>query len=441
MNDTRHRHLKGYNEAVCKLNEGLIRTELPAGVKKPPPVRWRARINEMKRFLEALGNPQKSLFIAAVCGTSGKGSVAVGISSILRSFGLRTGLHVSPYLQSATEKICIDDVLVSGLEFARLVDWVLPVAGPLVNPFTPASIHGMASIAIALEAFRRAGTDVVIFEAGAGARYDLSSVIEPQLVVITGVSRDHVKSLGPSIEDIAFHKSGMIRRGVHTVSINQPHVSEAVSRQTAASGAVPPVFSKPGPDWRTSNRNLATMAAGKILELMGRKPNPDCSDSGEADFRLPGRLEFMPRKKNGPVIIVDGAHNGEKISAVLSVVSRMKKKGRNRLVTGFLSTKKHRSMTHLLSRWADDIITTSVRVYGKQGMDPADLARIFNDASKHAKCIRDPAEAVETALDEASGDDVILVTGSMYLAGDVRSMWYPTEEIVFQQTPWPDIAK
>ncbi|MDD5308345.1 MAG: hypothetical protein PHU25_13575, partial [Deltaproteobacteria bacterium] len=160
------------------LNEGLIRLDLSLlsvdGCLFDPA----ARMPVMERFLTECGTPQRGIPAVHVAGTSGKGSVAAGVAGILAEAGLRTGLHVSPYVQAATEKVWIDGRFLASDAFADLVDWVAPLAASKLDPATPASIHGMASVALAFEAFRRARVEVMVIEVGCGGRYDLTSFID-----------------------------------------------------------------------------------------------------------------------------------------------------------------------------------------------------------------------------------------------------------------------
>ncbi|MFO8070732.1 MAG: Mur ligase family protein [Polyangia bacterium] len=263
-----------YLRAERRINEGLIRLGLslarPEGYVRDP----EARMAAMRDFLDACGNPQRNLPALHVAGTSGKGSVCAAAASILRESGLSVGLHVSPYLQSATEKIWIDGLFVDALAFDELVEWVLPVARPRLRPETPASIHGMASVAVALEAFRRAEVDCIVFEAGCGARWDLTSLVETEVAVITNVGLDHVVSLGPGIERIAWHKAGAARAGRPLVCGATSGPAAEVIRDEARRVGAEMVEVPPRGDAGDHNRRLAVRAAEELAGRLGRRLDP-----------------------------------------------------------------------------------------------------------------------------------------------------------------------
>ena len=160
------RRLARFEEAHHRLDEGLIRPEQTAMTPQRSMERWKARMAEMRSFLAECGDPQRAFKAVHITGTSGKGSVAVMTARALHLAGYRVALHTSPFLQSPTEKNWIAGKLISPELFSDLVDWVWPMALPRKTPENPASIHGMASVAVALEAFRRARVDAMVFEVG-----------------------------------------------------------------------------------------------------------------------------------------------------------------------------------------------------------------------------------------------------------------------------------
>ena len=193
------KELAAGREAAAYIN-GLIRG--PAGPTQPRAPsdqrrRGRERLARMRRFLDALGNPQADLPVVLVAGTSGKGSVAVKIAAGLRAAGYSAGLHVTPYLQTPLEKFWLDGRLARPGELADLAAWARPVV-ERADPRQPPT-YGMVWVALTFEYFRRAGVDALVLEVGAGGRFDLTNVCDPLLNVITTVGMDHEKSLGPSL--------------------------------------------------------------------------------------------------------------------------------------------------------------------------------------------------------------------------------------------------
>jgi dihydrofolate synthase/folylpolyglutamate synthase len=426
-----------YLRAEQEINEGLIRLglslERPEGYSRDP----EARMDEMRSFLAACGDPQQGLPTVHVAGTSGKGSVCAAAAGILTEAGLRVGLHVSPYLQSATEKIWIEDRFVSAGEFAALVDWVLPVAGPRVRPETPASIHGMASVAIALEGFRRADVDVAVFEAGCGARYDLTSLVDTAVAVITNVGFDHVVSLGPGLADIAWHKAGAARSGVPLISGATAGVPAEVIRAEAERIGAPITEVAPGSDPWDHNRQLAIEAARTLLRQRSLDLDEAVVRRGLGRVGLAGRCEELPRSRGEARVVLDGAHNREKITVAVDSALEHPSAGRRVAVIGFLGTKAGPDLVRPLAGRFDLAVATEPQVYGKAPCPAGETARLLREAGIDALEEPLPLAALERGLAAAGGDGTVLVTGSFYLVGQLRERWFAKKAVVLERTSWP----
>ena len=425
-----------YLKAELGINEGMIRLglslERPEGYTRDP----ERRMGAMADFLAACGNPQRGLPAVHVAGTSGKGSVCAAIAGVLGEAGLRVGLHISPYLQSATEKIWVDGLFASAEEFADLVEWVTPVAAPRVRPETPASIHGMASVAIALEAFRREQLDIIVFEAGCGARYDLTSFVETETAVITNVGLDHVVSLGPGIERIAWHKAGVARPGVPLVT-GASGIALDVARREAASLGAPIVEIPPGEDPRRHNLEIAAEASRQVADRLGVRLDEEAIARGLEKVRLAGRFEAMPGR--GPRVVVDGAHNREKLSVAVDASLEAPVSGEKVAVVGFLGTKASRELIAPLVGRFDRIVATRPTVYAKTPHPAEATAALFDEAGCDATAIVDPEEALTAGMELAGPDGLVLLAGSFYLAGQLRDRWYPKERVVLERTSWPGV--
>ena len=402
----------------------------PEGYVRDP----QRRMEEMRNFLQCCDNPQRGIRAVHVAGTSGKGSVSAAIAGMLTEAGLKVGLHVTPYLQSATEKIWIDGSFVSAQQFRDLVSWVMPVAAPRVRPETPASIHGMASVAIALEGFRRAGVDVMVFEAGCGARFDLTSFVETSVAVITNVGLDHVVSLGPDIERIAWHKAGVARSGAPLVTGATGIALDVIRREANSVGAALVEIPHTG-NARTDNMSVASEAACLMGELLSAKRTPRVIEEGAKRVRLAGRTEVMPG--DGPRVILDGAHNAQKLAVAIEQAFETDVGGVRVLVIGFLGTKASPDLVRPLAGRFDHVIATEPRVYGKTPCPAADTSRLMESVGYTPGVEPDPHKAIERAINLAGSDGMVLVTGSFYLVGDLRSRWFSRESVVLERTSWP----
>jgi dihydrofolate synthase/folylpolyglutamate synthase len=144
----------------------------------------------------------------------------------------------------------------------------------------------------------------------------------------------------------------------------------------------------------------------------------------------------METVQESPLVILDGAHNPEKISALIDNVLALYPERRIVLVYGALESKSFREMFDLLVPHARALIATSPRVLAKPAIEAADIAALASD-DLPVEAVRDPVEAVDRALELAQPDDLVLVTGSLYLVGNVRERWYPTVRILSEGTLWP----
>ncbi|MCY4112460.1 MAG: hypothetical protein OXG33_00790 [Chloroflexi bacterium] len=418
---------------------GLIRG--PAGPTQPrAPSQQRRRGHErlarMRRFLDAQGNPQTDLPVVLVAGTSGKGSVAVKIAEGLRAAGYVAGLHVTPYLQTPLEKFWLDGRLARPRELADLAAWIRPVV-ERADPRQPPT-YGMVWVALTFEYFRRAGVDVLVLEVGAGGRFDLTNVCDPLLNVITTVGMDHEKSLGPSLSDIAWHKAGIARPEVPTVIGEMPPAARTVVIDEVQRAGAPLIEvgpTAPG-DFRATNDHLAEAALDALAARGFARIDGAARDAARAGA-LPGRYERMP-SPDGPAVILDGAHNPDKARALAALWRRECSPEAGVLVAGTVGYRSPAAVLGPLWPTVRTWIATEPQVLGKPPTSAAVAAQAGGEAGYPAVAAEpDPLRALDRALEICPPGGRVLVAGSLYLAGNIRSRWYPTEEIERQRTMWP----
>lgn len=425
----------------------------PAGRRR----RAEAKLARTRRLLSALGNPHRQYAVIHVTGTSGKGSTCALIAGILTAAGYRVGLRTSPYLQVQTEKLQVSASLIDGVSFDRTVAEVLSVGHDLYQDQHDHERLGYAEVwtAVALTWFAQRRVDVAVVEVGAGGRFDATNVVEPAVSVITSVGADHIVSFGPTIADIAWHKAGIIKPGSVAVVGKLPAAAWEVVREAAASAAVPvrrpAVFgqelyrdlSMTGA-FQRANAGVAVAAARALAELGFGLPEA-AIDAGLQAARLPGRLERMPVPGGVPAVWIDGAHNPDKMAALAAEVrATADDEPLPVVVLGVLATKDIPAMLSSLLPLASAIVATEPAVIGKRSQSAAALGAAARDAGFGGRVAIEPdvAAAIQCAetLARARGSRV-LITGSIYLAGQARRRWYPDAEIVVQRTPWPRVAR
>jgi dihydrofolate synthase/folylpolyglutamate synthase len=421
--------LARFGRAHDRLDLELIRPEQSALPPVRSMARWAARMDELRSFMAACGDPQRSFRAVHVTGTSGKGSVATIVARALHHAGYRVGLHTSPYLQSPTEKNWIAGRLMSPELFAELVDWVWPVARPRRTPEHPASIHGMASVAIALEAFRRERVDVAVVEAGCGGRFDLTNVLETALAVVTTVGWDHVQTLGPTLDDIAWHKAGVMKAGAPAVTGVVGGPLDVIRAAAGRLGVELTEVQAPAgaPFWEAN----AAIARAALAALPHELHVPDAAvERAIASARLPARREDVPEP--GRRVILDGAHNPEKMAALVRTLEPG-----GVFVLGCLSAKDARTLVETVAPAAARVVATEPEVYSKPPTPARTLAALCSEAGVEAVAEPSPRRALELALELAAPGQHVVVTGSLYMVGDIRDRWYPTGRVVLHRTSWP----
>lgn len=447
-------HWHRYCEAAGYINQGLIRTGAPR-------ISHLTRRQWMESLLPELGHPQRAFAAIHVAGTSGKGSVATIIAHVLHAAGVHTGLHVSPYLQVATEKLWVDGLYASAADFTDLVRWIRPLAEARRAPEVP--LHGMASVALCLEHFRRQRVELGVIEAGVGGRNDLTNVLDTRVAVITALGLDHLKTLGPDLRSIAWHKAGIIRRGCRAVVLDGPAVL-AAREQSLAVGARLRVLDRAdfsgrcdeqgrtlldyrGRQLRLENLPLGMMGpfqaenaalALAALEELELDPalDPEAVRIGLGRARLPGRLELI--EQPGCLVVLDGAHNPDKLTAMLGGLQILRPRRRRlHLVYGALGSRSPDDELRRLAMMSDSMVITEPSVYQKTPRPAAELLQAVHDVGPADITVELHAPtAVAHALQRADDDDLVLVTGSLYLCGEARELFFPARRVVEQRVSW-----
>jgi dihydrofolate synthase / folylpolyglutamate synthase len=444
--------LELYRRANHYLNEGLIRPSPPA--QRPP----RSRRQWMEWFLPLIGEPQRAFPAIHVAGTSGKGSVALFIAEILRAAGVHVGLHVSPYLQLSTEKLWVDGLYASADELAALVDWLRPLAEVCRGPLVP--LHGLAAVAITLEHFRRRRVEVAVVEVGVGGRHDVTNVLRTSVAVVSSIGYDHLKALGSTLEDIAWHKVGVIQPRSRAVVLDGP-AARAARVQAAQVDARLRVVGEASYRARVDEqRRVLLDFGGERLRLDGAplgmpgafqaanaalalaaveewdregRVTVEAAREGLLRARLPARLEVMPARGEPCAVVLDGAHNPDKLDALLAALPQLPHR-RLHVVYGALAGRELDGPLRRLAAQADSFVATEPRVYGKPPRPAAEIGDAVSGAARaRVRLEGQPAAALAVALQSAGGGDLVLVTGSIYLCGELRGRWFPEEQVLEQR--------
>ncbi len=398
-------------------------------------------LDRIRTVLDALLRPQDRLRVVHVAGTNGKGSVCAMIESALRAAGLRTGLFTSPHLAEPTERIRIGGVPVSAARFAQAFDRVHIAVETLLEAGS-IDLHTTyfeTVTAMALLLFAEERVDRVVLETGLGGRLDATNVVTPDVTVITPVDFDHEAFLGKSLESIAAEKAGILKPGVPAVFSRQRPEAYAVLARRAAELAIPVDRLE---DWAV--RDLDIDAAGSRFRLSGsrqlhitcplagahqvenaataaialvRLGLPDRAiETGVAAARWPGRLE---RVSLHPEIILDGAHNPAGARALAAHIERFYSTRRVRLIFGAMRDKAISEISGILFPLAAEVVATAPAQ--ARALSPDAFLRVA--AHPHLRIARTLPEALAMATDgPANPNDVVFVTGSLFLVAEARAI-------------------
>lgn len=453
--------IQQYQRAEQYVNGLIMGPPSPPAGTPPDEIRARAiaRLERLRAFLGFLGDPQRAYRTIHVAGTSGKGSTSTFTASILSAAGFRTGTHVSPYLQVATEKLQIDGQIVSASRYSALVNSMRESVEAWVTAGHERPNYGEFWVAMTYRYFAEARVDVAVIEVGAGGRFDVTNVIEPDVAAITSIGYDHTVTLGSTLPEIAWHKAGIIKSGAIAVTaVSEPEALPAIEAEAREHG-VELRRVRHGEEYDTvqsdeRGTSFVDTASGRRFHVqlpgsfqaanaatavaIARAFDPehatdDVIAAGLDAARFPGRMETVQR---APLVLLDGAHNPEKVASLASNLKELYPGRRKLLVFGALESKSYHEMLTSLLPQASVLVATAPKVFAKPSTTAADIAALA-PPDIVVEAIDDPVAAVGRALELADPNDLVVVTGSLYLVGNVRERWYPSEQILARGTCWP----
>jgi len=419
----------------------------------------------VSRLLEALGHPERCWHSVHIAGTNGKGSVAAMMEAVLRAAGYRTGLYTSPHLVRVNERIRVAGEEISDAHFASVCSDVLALVerllAQLALPGHPSFFECLT--ATAFEHFRRAGCDIAVLETGMGGRLDATNVVRPLVSIITPVDFDHEAYLGHSLGQIAFEKAGIIKEGGVVIAAPQRPEAAAVIEQVARergarllvateaadcgfriadysamrnaecgmrnetttphSALRTPHLALPGRH-QVENARLVALAVEQLREI-GLRISDEALRQGLAGVQWPGRLEWVQGR---PRLLLDGAHNPAGARALRAYLEEVRSAecgvrsdpaSNIVLLFGAMRDKAVAEMADLLFPLAGAVVLT--RPPQKRAATTQVLAQLTAHLNHRIIECEDPGAALAKARELAGPDGVVVVTGSLYLVGAVKS--------------------
>jgi dihydrofolate synthase / folylpolyglutamate synthase len=413
-----------------------------------------------------LGNPHLAVPCAHVAGTNGKGSTAAMLDSILCAAGLRSGLYTSPHLERINERIRIAGGEINDAEFAAAWGRVRASIEALIASGKLAAHPTFFECvtAIAFLAFAERRLDFAVYEVGLGGRLDSTNIVAPHVAIITQIDFDHENYLGHSIEEIAFEKAGIIKPGLPVVSSAERSEARSIIQNRCAQLGCRLVEIDSA--WRLENlrhsdgcyraraifaetgeavelnlplpgrfqvRNaLSALTAAALLRERGIKIDSGAMAEGIASVKWPGRLE---RVGENPAVYLDGAHNTAGARELLRFWQEHWAGRRVWIIYGALRDKPVDEIASLLFPHAEAVIFT--QPHQPRAISASLLEEMAGHHSSQTHVVPDSQAALARALELAAPNDVILITGSLYLVGEVRHQVakLPQQRITARRAP------
>ena len=395
-------------------------------------------LNVMRDFDQFFGSPHREFNSVHITGSNGKGSVANMIFNVLRKAS-SCGLYTSPHLVRFNERIFAQDREISDDEIEEYMEIYKEfIGGNMKLNRNPTFFE--VTTEMAFQYFKDRKMKWGSVEVGLGGRLDATNIITPKVSVITKISYEHIDKLGTTLLEIAREKGGIIKDNVPIITgetKNEPlNEMKRISKLKNAKFIEAPKYAsirsfhptetgseidvKTERDDYHINVKLAgyfqaenVRTAISAIENLPDPPDRNIIEKGLENSRWPGRMEII---SESPKVIIDSSHNPPAALTLANSINEIYKK-KPVLVVGMLSDKDHYSYLHNISRCADSIILTTP-VEPQRSVNPYELKPIADDVFKEVRVIPDPMEAYEYAIQKY---DFILITGSMYLIGEIAS--------------------
>jgi dihydrofolate synthase/folylpolyglutamate synthase len=433
-----------YPEALAYLRQ-FINYEVH---QRPPYDSEHFNLAAFEEFLTALGSPHEAFPSVLVAGSKGKGSTAAMLASMLTRAGLRTGLFSKPHLVTIRERTQIDRCPISQEDFAALVSELREFCGTQGRP-QAVRFRTFFELTTALSFlyFARRQVDIAVVEVGLGGRLDTTNVLTPRVAVLTPIGLEHTQILGHTLAAIAAEKAGIIKPYACVVSaLQEPEVVEVFEKRCHAQQAT---LHLAGRDftWQlleataTGNRlhfhgdgaeltdlrvplpgrhQAANAAVATAVALQLRRQGWHLDDAhirqGLETVQWEGRLEVLSRD---PWVVLDAAHTAESARCLRQALTELFPHQRLLLVLGLAADKNAADIVATLAPLADTIIAT--RFGSPRARDPHELAALCHPYKIPVEIASAPMQALELARARAHPDDLVCVTGSLLLIGELKA--------------------
>ncbi|WP_284637874.1 bifunctional folylpolyglutamate synthase/dihydrofolate synthase [Paenibacillus silviterrae] len=421
-----------------------------------PTVGIKPGLKRMERIMELLEHPERRLKFIHVAGTNGKGSVCAYLTEILKTCGYHVGTFTSPYIEKYNERIRINGENISDEDLLATINKIKPAIDAVAATELGQPSMFEISTVIAIEYFaREACPDYVVWETGLGGRLDSTNIVTPVISVITNIGHDHMDVLGDSLEQIAAEKAGIIKSGVPVVSaVEQPEVIRVIEETAKAKKStlyllgrefhfetlsskendqrfrfqgtfrnVPELSISMNGAHQLKNASVALMTIEVLRQYYALIVEDEDLQKAMKEAFWPGRLELVSRE---PRTLIDGAHNPEGAEVLAGALKDTFSYTKLHFMMGMLGNKNHTGYFRHILPIVDTLILTEPDWHKKaQAAELAGLARtlLAEIGRTDVEVIVEPdwKTALELLKRRTAQDDLAVVSGTLYLIGDVRS--------------------
>ena len=431
-----------YDSALGRLFELVDHERMSSPTKE----RVRYDLRRMELLLRELGDPHRGIPTIHIAGTKGKGSTAAMVASVLSSAGYRIGLYISPHLHTFRERISMDGAPVSGDVFAGLVEQVWPALKSVGETGTLGEVTVFEALtAMAFCHFRERAADFQVLEVGLGGRLDTTNLVDPLVCVITSLSLDHTSILGDKLSSIATEKAGIIKASIPVVAAPQPTEAMEVLEKVCRERAAPLIAVGDVVTWDAGQRDTK----GQSVHVRGRLGSYDLRTSLLGDYQLenaavavgivetireagyaievealqkglatvswPCRLEVLQEQ---PLVVCDGAHNRHSVMRLRDTLPGYFSYDGVVVVFGTSADKDLDGMAKELAKIRPRMISTRSR--HPRAASSLAVAEAFEVHGLDVHRTEGVDAAIASAIELAGPRDMVLVTGSLFVAAEAR---------------------
>lgn len=393
-------------------------------------------LDNIREFLELLGNPQYKFKTIHISGTNGKGSTASMLAAVLQEQGYKTGLFTSPHLNTLRERVKVNN---------------RKIPKPSVTAFIRRNIKELSRrkisffeliTAMALDHFSRVKVDIAVIETGLGGRLDATNVLNPILTMTTGISRDHIEILGHSISKIAYEKAGIIKPKVpHLIGEVIPSAKTVFEKRCQKIDS--PLICLENKNYsvhdnkrsfdfhdngfsikkitpsligshQLKNSALALKALGH-LNKSGLKITKQAARRGIEETVWPGRFQLVKYSRK-PDHIFDVSHNVDGINAFVESFKNIYHSQKARIITGFVKRKEHIKIFNSLGKIASDFAIVPLNT--KRGTDLDEMINQIDFKAIPYRKYGSLSSAYKSLMKTSQPDDIIIIIGSHFLVGE-----------------------